>query len=236
MTYDTRLEEVRQKQLFFDQFCDAWRSEYRLRGGTIHCDRGCSGCCSLVVNCTGPEAALVANRLTPAQMSRLQSQIPLIQACANRAVSLKEWLSSYRRQAGPCPFLEQDGSCGVYQIRPLSCRALLATQGPHWCTTDFATLTAAEKQLFIENLDRSAVAFPTHYAATMQEMGQELELAILSEMERHYGYSLLGNLPWLVWLIREHGAETLLATGAVPVQRLLTAQGGFSPYLTVINS
>ncbi len=236
MSYTAESDEIRQKLLFFDQFCDAWSSEYRLRGGTIHCGKGCSGCCSLVVNCTGPEAALVADRLTASQTSRLQAQIPLIQDCADRASSLKEWLSSYRQQAGPCPFLEQDGSCGIYQMRPISCRSLIATKGSQWCTTDFAALTATEKQAFMEDLDRSVVAFPTHYAATPQEMGQELELAILRAMERRYGYSLLGNLPWLVWLIHKHGAEQLLTTDAETVGHLLAAQGACSSYLTSISS
>lgn len=235
MPHTTLLEDVRQKQDFFDQFCNAWRSEYRQRGGIIYCGRGCRGCCSLVVNCTALEAVAVARNLTPAQTARLSAQIPLIQECAAQASSLKEWLSAYRDQVGPCPFLEQDGSCGVYQVRPLSCRSLLATKEPHWCTTDFSSLSADQKQGFMESLDRSVVAFPTHYAATPQEIGQELELALLRSSEARYDCSLLGNLTWLVWLAREQKLEELLLAGPDAVRQRLSSHGLLSPYLVIIN-
>ena len=56
MSHDTRMQAVRQKQECFDQFCGAWLSEYRQRGGSIHCAKGCNGCCRLIVNCTVNEA------------------------------------------------------------------------------------------------------------------------------------------------------------------------------------
>lgn len=230
------LDELRNKLAFFDQFCSAWISEYRQRGGCIHCAKGCSGCCNLVVNCTVAEALLVARALTPEQYARLDASIPVIRRCADQAGSLKEWLAAYRDQAGPCPFLEQDGSCGVYQVRPFSCRSLLSTREPHWCTTDFAALDSQQKQAFMETLDRSAVAFPTHYAATPQELGQELELTILRDMEQQYGCSLLGNLPWLVWLIREHRLNEQLDRGAEALRSYLTTNGLHSPYLTMISA
>jgi len=235
MSHDTRLLAVRQKQVFFDQFCGAWLNEYRQQGGNIHCGRGCSGCCRLVVNCTADEARAIADVVTPEQTLRLQAAIPVIQKCAQQAGSLKDWLKSYRDQAGPCPFIEQDGSCGVYQLRPLSCRSLLSTKEPHWCSTDFATLSSAEKQHYLECLDRSVVAFPTHYAATPQELAQELELAHLREMDQDCGCSLLGNLPWLVWLALEHRLDELLTAGADGVRSYLTAHGLDSPYLAVVG-
>lgn len=226
---------VQQKQLFLDQLNAAWTAEYRQRGGTIHCAKGCKGCCSLVVNCTAPEALAIAAVLTPLQRTRLYQQIPLLLTAATRASSLKEWLGAYRDQAGPCPFLDPDGSCGIYQVRPLSCRSLLSTKLPDWCTTDFSTLSAVDKQAFMEELDRSVVAFPTHYAATPQEIGQELESACLREMEATYGYSLLGNLPWLVWLTLEHRLAELLDFGASALQQRLSAAGLLNPYLLLIS-
>jgi len=235
MSHDTRLQAVRQKQEFFDHFCAAWLSEYRQRGGSIHCACGCGGCCSLVVNCTASEAIAIARALTPEQQTRLRATIPAIKASAQQAGSLKDWLKSYRDQAGPCPFLEQDNRCGVYQLRPLSCRSLLSTRESHWCTTDFGALSHQHKQQFMEQLDRSVVAFPTHYAATPQEVAQELELAHLNEMEQDYGCSLLGNLPWLVWLTLEHRLDELLTSGTVGLRSYLTAHGLASPYLAVVS-
>lgn len=235
VNYDTLLNDVRQRQQCLDQLIAAWMSEYRQRGGTIHCGRGCRNCCGLVVNCTVLEAVAIARQLTPVQRTRLTACIPKLRACAEQADSLKEWLSSYRDQAGPCPFLNEDGSCGIYPLRPLSCRAVLATKEPGWCGTDFSTLTAEDKQAFINSLDRSVVAFPTHYAATPQEIGQELEQASLKALEVRYGFSLQGNLPWLVWLVLEHRLEELLPAGATALQQQLGSAGLLNPYLLLLH-
>lgn len=213
MTLSDLFEELQQRQLFLDQFCSAWSSEYRQRGGTVYCGKGCSGCCTLVVNCTLFEALPIAAACSASQQQQLQELAPRLKSTADSCGSLKEWLSAYRSQLGPCPFLAPDGSCSVYHVRPLSCRSLLATCSPDWCTTDFSSLSSEEKQSFMAGLDRSAVAFPTHYAATTQETGRELEEATLRQMESIYGFSLVGCLPWLVWLEQEHRISKLLAAG-----------------------
>ena len=229
------LASVQERQNCFDHLCTAWSSEYRQRGGAIHCGKGCSGCCSLVVNCTFPEALLVANTLDQQQQEQLQAQIPRIQETAANSDSLKEWLRGYRSEAGPCPFLNPGGACGVYGARPLSCRSLLATKTPDWCVADFATLDSQEKQSFMESLDRSAVAFPTHYAVTPQEIGQELEEATLKQMETVYGFSLLGSLPWLVWLEQEYRLSSHLSDGRDAVQDFLATEGLNNPFLIVLS-
>ena len=230
-----QLTSVQERQDCFDHLCTAWSSEYRQRGGAVHCGKGCSGCCSLVVNCSFPEAVLVANALNQQQLEQLQTQIPRIQEAAASSASLKEWLRAYRFGAGPCPFLGQSGACGVYEARPLSCRSLLATKEPEWCITDFASLGRQEKQDFMESLDRSAVAFPTHYGATPQEIGQELEEATLRQMETVYGFSIIGSLPWLVWLEREYQLSSRLTGGRDAVQDYLTAEGVTNPFLIVLS-
>ena len=229
------LDEIAQKQAFFDQFCAAWSNDYNRSNGRLYCARGCSGCCSLVVNCTAPEAVIVARALRPEQAARLRASLPAIRSCAERAVTLKEWLTLYRAEGGPCPLLEPDGCCGIYPQRPLSCRSLLSTREPHWCTTDFSALSSAEKQAFMEGLDRSAVAFPTHYAATPQEIAQELELATLRAMERHCGWSLLGNLPWLAGLALDRGLAGLLDADPASARTALEEQGLLHPFLAVLN-
>ncbi len=228
------LQEVRQRQLLLDQLCSAWSSEQRQRGAALYCAKGCSGCCSLAVNCTFPEAVLVASTLDSRQQERLRQRAPLLYRTASAAHDLKGWLTGYRSQAGPCPFLEEDGACGIYAVRPLSCRALLATKAPRWCTTDFSSLTPEEKQAFMASLDRSVAAFPTHYAATTQEIGRELEEATLRQMEGQYGFALVGLLPWLVWLECEQGLSSRLAEGAELLQEYLTDKGLDNPFLLAL--
>jgi Fe-S-cluster containining protein len=33
----------------------------------------------------------------------------------------------------PCPFLETDGTCGVYESRPMACRMFFAESAPRFC-------------------------------------------------------------------------------------------------------
>lgn len=229
------LQDIAGKHGFFDQFCAAWSADYARSGGRLHCGRGCSGCCSLTVNCTAPEALAIARSLTPEQAARVRALLPVIRDCAEQAANLKEWLTLYRREVGPCPLLETDGGCGIYRLRPLSCRSLLSTREPAWCVTDFSALSSAEKQAFMEGLDRSAVAFPTHYAATPQEVAQELELAALTAMERSCGWSLIGNLPWLVGLALELPLEELMTQPAATARRALEEHRTLHPFLAILS-
>lgn len=87
----------------------------------------------------------------------------------------------------------------------------------------------------MESLDQSAVAFPTHYAATPQEIGQELEEATLRHMETVYGFSLLGSLPWLVWLEQEYQLSSRLSDGRDAVQNFLKAEEINNPFLVVLS-
>jgi len=176
----------------------------------------------------------VAASLTEEQITLLRSRAQLIQTTAKHSGSLKEWLSFYRDQSGPCPFLDGSGACSIYPVRPLSCRSLLSTKESNWCSTDFSDLNSQEKQSFMKSLDRSAVAFPTHYAATPQEIGRELEESNLRLMETVYGFSIAGSFLWLVWLELEHSLSTLLSDGSKPVQDYLSARGLDNRFLVVI--
>ena len=229
------IHDIGLKQDCLDQLCNAWSNEYRQRGGTVYCGRECSSCCSLVVNCTFPEAVQIAAALNDQQTDRLQRQIAPIRSLADQAETLKDWLTSYRQQGLSCPFLDEAGCCGIYPVRPLSCRSLLSTQQPHWCAVAFSSLTSKEKQDYMDSLDRSAVAFPTHYAATPQEIGRELEEAVLRKMETVYNFSLLGSLPWLVWLEQEYTLSSRLSEGPEAVQDFLKSRQALNRFLIVIS-
>jgi hypothetical protein len=84
------------------------------------------------------------------------------------------------------------------------------------------------------SLDRSAVAFPTHYAATPQDIGRELEEATLRQMETVYTFSLIGSLPWLVWLELEHSLSSRLSEGSEAVQSYLASKKLTNPFLIVV--
>jgi Fe-S-cluster containining protein len=217
-----------------DRFLADWQHTYSASGGTIHCRSGCAGCCSLAVNCTFPEALRLAPALSALQHERLRNHIVTIRPLAQRATTMAEWLRLHRRLNGGCPFLSDDGTCGVYAVRPVSCRALLATKEPGWCTMDFSSLTSTEKQQFMASLDQSVVAFPLHYVAAARAYGEELEQNLLRDMARRFGFALYGNLPVLVWLVREHGLDAVLSAGRSAAATVVAEARLDSPFLVTI--
>jgi Fe-S-cluster containining protein len=213
--------ELEKQQQFMEMLTRSLSGDYRSRGGEIYCARGCSGCCNLVVNCTLTEAVKVAAVLNREQLSRVDAYVERLQGLMTGVTGLKEYLRIHRQSSGGCPLLEGDGSCGVYAVRPLSCRALLSTMDSRWCGVDFAALTAAEKEAFMESLDREAVAFPLHYLAASRDAGMGLEQQASRRMGELLGFSLYGNMPVLVHLITRHELGRVALRGRHAVTELL---------------
>lgn len=235
MTSDTHqqklLTDIRQKQAFLAQLAASLVVDYRARGGQIFCGKGCSNCCSLAVNCTFAEALLLAGGLDEQLLQRIDRYTERLKGLLPGIATLRDYLRLHRRESGGCPLLGADGACRAYELRPLSCRALLATRESRWCGADFAELTAAEKEAFCNSLDRTATAFPLHYLAAAQDAGRELERQALLVMAREYGFSLYGNMPVMVHLASSHGLATAVTAGAGAVRELLRRSGLDHPHL-----
>jgi len=224
-------EAVRQKQLFLDQLTGALTADYRSRGGWIYCGRGCSTCCSLVVNCTCSEALLLAETLNEPLLLAVDHFVTQLKGLIEGVSELKEYLRRQRDGSGGCPLLGPDGACRAYERRPFSCRALLSTKESRWCGTDFTRLTSDEQSSFMASLDPSVTAFPLHYLASSQDAGRELERQSLLAMAGAHGFSLYGNMPVLIHLASRHGLETAIAGGAAAVKALLVRTGLDNPLL-----
>ncbi len=216
---------VQSSQQQFDAAIARHCADYTARGGRIFCAAGCSNCCSLVVNATLPEALAVAATLSPAQVTALKAHVQRLLAGWDDQRDLKSYLRWHRQNVGLCPLLTQGGECGVYPVRPLACRALLATRPADWCAVDFGTLSSLEKELFMGSLDRSAVAFPTHYFSATQELAEELEQRLTLAQQQSWGFSLSGNLSALIYLALEFGLGEVAGQGGAAVAGLLQHSG-----------
>lgn len=229
------LAAVRERHEQFDRQVSAWLGGYACLGGKIHCGRGCRNCCSLAVNTTFPEAAGIAGVLTGEQAERLAAHVALMRAHLAEAADMVSWLRLHRRKIGSCPFLDGEGACGVYAVRPVSCRALLATRESRWCGLDFAIATPEEKREFLDGLDRAVVAYPLHYVAATREWGEAAENAISRQMCDRYGFSISGSLPYLAWLEREHRLSAILPEGLSAVRKHLVNKGLHHPLLITLD-
>jgi hypothetical protein len=88
------------------------------------CSKGCSWCCSHKVGVTIPELIAI--------VAHLEASPAELEVVRKRAAELaKDPLifsdSEKPRARIPCALLEQDGSCGVYEVRPIPCRSWLST-------------------------------------------------------------------------------------------------------------
>lgn len=223
---DTVRQHIKQ-----EEFTNRWLDSYQASGKKIFCKKGCSGCCSLAVHTTFPEARNIAESLPAQQTEKLEGYIEALKGLVSDLVDLKTYLKTHRQQIGPCPFLDDNGTCTIYDQRPLSCRSLLSTRPAGWCTVDFSTLSDWDKQAYESGLDPTVVALPTHFVAATQDYARELETEILNEMRHLYGFHLTGNLPLLVWLTQQF-QEDISPGSAGKLQNILLDNGLGSELLT----
>lgn len=233
--HSRHLDNLQQQQRFMEMFTATLVREYSTQGGLIYCEKGCGSCCSLAVNCTFFEALLLAERLEEELLQLVDRYTERLTALLSSVTTLHDYLRLHRRDSGGCPLLGSDGSCRTYEFRPLSCRALLSTRESRWCGTDFAELTAAEKEAFVASLDRAVTAFPLHYLAASRNAGSELEGQALMMMISEYGFSLYGNMPVMVHLASRWKLAEKLGNGAASIRELLNRAGLNHPLLLVLE-
>lgn len=232
------LAAVEKEEAALDREIAAWSAAYAATGKRLFCSAGCGNCCTLFVQSTLAEALAVAAALDPEQLRCLSAYIERQRASLTTATDFLTLLRRQRTEVGPCPFLDRAGSCTIYALRPLACRALLSTKPADWCGVDFSELSPLDKRLYSESLDRAVVAYPVHYVAATQGTAEAAELRLVDSMRSVFGLSVTGNFPLLVYL--EHrfrlsdrlgGAET-----SSSVQAWLREHGYAHPLLLRIDA
>ncbi len=111
----------------------AWNGierDIRARGEEVRCRPGCASCCFTRKFCTVSEGLVILDylekKITPEQQERYRLRV---ESCASslrklRADGFCDSEDAFFRAGGmECPFLER-GRCFIYEVRPLSCRAL----------------------------------------------------------------------------------------------------------------
>ena len=89
----------------------------------LACGKGCSFCCRMWVDATPPEVLYTVKKMPPEQRQ---------QAHASGRTGLRQTSgASFFDRCGkvnpPCPLLDDEGACSVYELRPIACRTLVST-------------------------------------------------------------------------------------------------------------
>lgn len=229
------LAGAREQQQSMEHYCSLAIDDCISGGGCIHCVPGCSSCCTLAVNCTGPEALAIGKMLNEQQLHALDEYIYRFRHGIESVVDFKSYLSLHRSGLGNCPFLAE-GLCSIYSVRPVSCRSLLSTRESFWCGADFSLLDRETKDLFIQSLDRSRVAFPMHYLAATQQAGQFCEDQISIQMMHTFHLSLSGSMPALVYLFARCRLLEAVDEGVDAVMAVVRGSGLENPLILQIET
>lgn len=81
------------------------------------CAKGCSHCCYMAADVTRHEAQIIA-RFTGRKIAKQEEEVLDTPAAVREAIERTR--ARWTRVA--CTFLAPDGSCSVYEVRPLACR------------------------------------------------------------------------------------------------------------------
>lgn len=83
----------------------------------------------------------------------------------------------------------------------------------------------------MSSLDRSLVAFPTHYLAAPQQAGVRREQQAMAAIISRWGFSVSGNLVFMVFLEQQLGLSRLIPQGLQSTLAALNEAGMNQPYL-----
>lgn len=100
--------------------------------------KGCFACCYEPVYCSSAEVNHLIEVMTVDQKAAVTERLKVsLKAVEARGLfnepmpSVMRWLAMRL----PCPLLE-NGSCSVYESRPVSCRSHMAVGPAEWCSTN----------------------------------------------------------------------------------------------------
>jgi Fe-S-cluster containining protein len=139
------MDEIFQKA---DQNWTATRSslDYARSAPPSACQAGCGWCCHQQAGVSVPEAVRLAEHLRslPEDKRRHLERRILDTDAKTRGISTLQWAQAKIA----CPFLGADGSCMVYQVRPLRCRGVHSIDRSFCidCYNDFESMRSKMKE------------------------------------------------------------------------------------------
>jgi hypothetical protein len=146
----------------------------------------------LLVSATLLEAVLIAQHLLendswkhklPELKRKLREQADRIDALGG--IDKGEATSSpYLKSKTPCVFLKENGDCGIYRIRPLSCRTYFVASPPSYCDPDDPESVVAGFDMRVEIFNGWAACFAEKDVPPLADSLQRMVLVAFEFLER----------------------------------------------------
>ena len=138
------LEELRQSVAEAERLLQQRPAEER---APIDCGAGCDSCCVVNVSTLLPEGMAIRRYLQRFSKAEQQQIAERLERLWQRVRGLddEERLAVRRR----CAFLNEQGSCRIYPVRPLLCRSITSTDAQSCREALFAAVFAEEKPVLM---------------------------------------------------------------------------------------
>ena len=153
----------------------------------VDCGPGCDCCCVVNVSVLAPEADAIVDYL---QQSLPVESLTLLHAKLNALYLHTQWLDDEERIMSNyrCAFLDEEGCCMVYPVRPLLCRGLTSTSADD-CRTAIAMLAMGEQHPIASCLVQKEI-----FDAAFVGLGQALKTCGLDDRSFRLSGAVLNRL------------------------------------------
>jgi hypothetical protein len=189
------------------------------KGKTITCQKGCPFCCCAYVEAWLQECEAIVYYLyqNPAKMASFLHKYPiwrqkvhaggdLYRQCRNSSRATQgtgevndKSRGDYYQQQIACPFLDEAGSCTIYEVRPYSCAALFSLTPTQYCQPG-STIEAEAYRAFNVEATRDNSFYYGEFSAPVIAF---MPIAVFELLTEGVRFLSAGGIPGLDNLARE---------------------------------
>lgn len=204
---------------------DAQTRRYLERTGLrVSCRAGCAFCCHALVVVGLAEAQYLREQLEADVLERLESEGAIRLRRIRREKHRADFPARYFAEANPCPLLTPEATCSAYAARPLACRGVLTDLEARYCAPGaIPRLKGAELAHYRRQL--RPYHGPEHYLEQPWQSSERLAQNLWEREQALRGFTVVGELASLLYLLGQEKFQSALAQGKKAVQDYLRGLG-----------
>lgn len=137
-----RTEQLKSFLRLYQDTQEAIFEEERKQGlEDYYCHQGCWKCCTQPVKATELESQLIKEFVSEKKISIDKEKVKKHNSLLEEGLkSFSDWKESMNQEQRKCVFLSSEGTCSIYEVRPLNCRNFFALGTDKFCAEDTSTM------------------------------------------------------------------------------------------------